>query len=76
MKQEVSSILWTCDHNNCKEKATSYDKYETPPGWTSFTGAMQTPSGGGPATLDLCTKHANVLHKTYSIHTDIDEDDD
>lgn len=72
-KQQVTNYLWTCDHKNCKAKTTSFEYRDTPPGWTTFDGAMQHPSGGGPAYFDLCAKHAAQFHKVYTVHDDQDD---
>jgi hypothetical protein len=75
MRRQVTQTLWTCDHRTCKAKATSWGPDETPPGWTSLVGALQTPQGGGPASIDLCAKHAAGLHKMYHVHTDTEDEE-
>jgi hypothetical protein len=68
MKQQTTIVLWTCDYRNCKVEAQSYDSLDTPAGWMSIVGAMQTPSGGGPTEFDLCPKHSKTFHATYTVH--------
>ena len=75
MKQQVTQTLWTCDYHKCKTHITSYDDRDTPPGWTTISGAMQNSSGGGPAEFDLCPRHTKTFHTTYTVHTDLEEDD-
>lgn len=73
-KQQQETYLWSCDFKGCKAHATSFDERDTPDGWTTFDGAMQEPSGGGPAAFDLCSKHSAKFHRTYHVHCDIDEE--
>lgn len=80
MKRTVTMIEWKCDFKGRQGKAciatsTSYDKLDTPNGWTSFDGAMQEASGGGPATFDLCPKHSTTFDNMFKVHRDIDDED-
>lgn len=73
-QREMTLTLWSCDRLGCSARAQSYDPTETPQGWLSIVGAYQDSHGGGPARLDLCSKHATAFYNSYQLHRDVDEE--
>lgn len=75
-QQDMTLTIWSCDRIGCNANAQSYDPSETPQGWLSLVGAYQDVHGGGPARLDLCSRHASSFLKNYTIHSHEELDDE